>query len=469
MLLLGACVGALGLVKVNIGVFALLSTAVACAATYPALGAWKRSRLAAELMFVAVPFVLVARDLGQSESRSFALHVSIAALAAVVALRGLQPDRSRDWRELRWLLGGVGGAAAMICVGIIAAGTSPGGLVEGVVIDPSKLPSVLGVGGPRIPAGVLVLDVFALAACLGWRRLSAQGRLDGAAWRVAAPLSSIGVGVLVGLTAAQVSIPLLGADPGAGGPTADRFLPLALAWIALIPPRAADQGMAFAGRLLVALAVLQALHAYPVAGTQTQWGSFLLVPVGAFCVANGLRDLPLLATAQRARRSLILAAGVIPLAMAWWALDQAVLGRLEDGREGYRAGVPIALAGTGSIHFDARHVRIYRRVSEAIIDDCRTFLSLPGLNSFYLWTEIDPPTLLNTTQWMYLFDRDTERRVVQQSERVDGLCLLKSPMVLRFWTGDDPPPNGPLLRFMREEFKPIYRFGGYELLRRASG
>ena len=84
MALLGAAVAALVLVKINVGFFAALSVALACALSYPLL--WRRRwpRIGLELLFVAVPVLLMLSKLGEGWARHYAVHVAVSA--AVVPL-----------------------------------------------------------------------------------------------------------------------------------------------------------------------------------------------------------------------------------------------------------------------------------------------------------------------------------------------------------------------------------------------
>jgi hypothetical protein len=90
------------------------------------------------------------------------------------------------------------------------------------------------------------------------------------------------------------------------------------------------------------------------------------------------------------------------------------------------------------------------------------------MNSFYLWSGQNPPTDLNATGWMTLFSDDLQRRVVDELEPIEDLCLLRNRSIEALWTGSDPSPRGPLLRFMGHGFTLVATFGSYELLKRGA-
>ncbi len=70
-------------------------------------------------------------------------------------------------------------------------------------------------------------------------------------------------------------------------------LAMTLAWVAAIPCTRDRGGVSerFVRIFIPAFAVLEALMAYPVAGTQVMFGSLLFLVCGAICFADGWRDL----------------------------------------------------------------------------------------------------------------------------------------------------------------------------------
>jgi hypothetical protein len=104
-------------------------------------------------------------------------------------------------------------------------------------------------------------------------------------------------------------------------------------------------------------------------------------------------------------------------------------------------------------------------VVTAIKARCPVFLTLPGMNSFYLWAHRDPPTGMNTTSWMYLLDGRQQQDVVDSVRSVPRLCLLRHDPELNIWRQGRPLPERPLVRFTSTGFHPIERFSdSYALL-----
>jgi hypothetical protein len=462
MAALGGVVAALVLVKINVGVFALLAVALACAVSYPVLSRKRWLRLPIEAAFVAMPVLLILGKLDVSWARHYAIHVSVAALAAVIVLRARSSEERPDG-ELRWLLGGFLLAAALICLTIVAAGTSPAALIEGVIGQPLRqadafyLPMVMSRRGYAI-------DLLALgaAAAYWYATRSRAGGQGGPAWVSMISLFSIGAGIFIALS---VNGKLLPFDTGLPGH--EQSL-LGFAWVALIPPLAPKRrpGVSFALLLLPLLAILQALHAYPVAGSQTQWAAFLLIPVGAICIANGVRGLASVMAAGAEFRAVAAFGALGAVVLLWFAANASLREPLRDSRAGYEGAVPLALPGSDSIRIGIPEAELYGQITTAIKDNCPALVMLPGMDSFYLWAEQEPPTGYTATGWPTLFDDAHQRRVIEDTSSIEGLCLLRNLPAARGW-GNGVIPPGPLIRYLHRGFEPIARFGDYTLLQRA--
>jgi hypothetical protein len=241
---------------------------------------------------------------------------------------------------------------------------------------------------------------------------------------------------------------------------------LAFAWVALVPvPGGGSRETSFARLLLPLLAVLQALHAFPVAGSQVLWSAFLLIPVGALCVSNGVRGLAGALPIGSERRG-ILAIGAAAAAIAMVVLVNIQLRHpLDEARAAYDGSVSLGLPGATDVRLGAPEAQLYGEVVAAIDSHCDAFLMLPGMNSFYIWTEQEPPTGYNATGWPTLFDDAHQRHVIEDTRSIAGLCLLRNIPLAEGW-GEGKIPAGPLVRYLKQGFKPVATFGDYELLKR---
>jgi hypothetical protein len=461
--LLGGAVAALILVKINVGAFALISLALVCALSYPELARRRWLRPALEALFVAVPFLLMTSKFGEAWARHYAVHVAVAALALVVALRARRAEQ-RPGEELWWLLGGLVAVGAVVCLAILAAGTTPGGLVEGVIQQPLRQTDAF-----SIPLGLAertyLFDLLGLTGAVAyWYFARGRGRAISPAFAALVSALSIVVGL-------EMAMSVIGKTAlfDLTGFSGYQFAFLPFAWVALIPlPGTEDAETSFARLLLPALAVLQALHAFPVAGSQTAWSTFLLIPVGALCVANGSRGLAHTLVGERERRA-VAAIGVVAAAVLMAAIVNLQLRHtLDEYRASYDGLVSLGLPGAEDVHLSEEEVDLYRQVTAAIDANCRSTLMLPGMNSFYFWAQQEPPTGYNATGWTTLFDEAHQQRVIEETRSIEGLCELRDEPLAAGW-GGGTIPDIPLVRYLHRGFRPLGSWGDYELLRREGG
>lgn len=459
--LLGGAVMGLILVKVNVGVFALFAVALVCVVSYPSLLRRRWLRPAMEALFVAVPFLVMASKLGQGWAREYALHVGAAALAVVVALRGRAVAR-RDGEELWWLGGGLALMALAVAGAILASGTTPGALVEGVITQPLRQSDVFSLH-LLLADRVFWFDLLAVVGAGAYAYVARSGRSLSPGFAAVVSLLSILAGLEMALSVVART-PLFEPIAFPGYP----FGYLGFAWVALIPtPGREDGDTAFARLLLPPLVALQALHAYPVAGSQVQWGTFLLAPAGAVCVANGVRGVAALLSGERERRALGALAVAASVAAVLVFVNTQLRQPLKLVRDGYDAAPRLNLPGAEEVRLNPEEVTLFRRITHAIDRDCASFLTLPGMNSFYVWTRMEPPTGFNATDWMALFDEAHQRRVIEATRSTRDLCLLKNEGLLAFWeAAGEPPSDTELVHYLGRGFRPLESFGGYELLRR---
>lgn len=462
--LLGAAVAALILVKVNVGAFAFISLALTCSVLYAPIAGRAWLRLGVATLFVAVPVLLMAGKLSQESVLHYAAHVFVAALCLAVVLIARREEAWRPSVELRWLVGGLVGAGLLICLVIVLLGTSPAGLYEGVIGQPLRQPNAFTIP-LQLPDGILLLDAVALIGALvyvGVERLQPD-LAEAGWWRIAVSVACLLVGLELILATIGWALPF---DEGASRFGGFPLSMLAFAWVALVRPPGvpSDRAVVFCALFLPALAVLQGLHAYPVAGSQVGWSSFLLVPVGAICIANGARGLARSPLPARPLAALGALAGVVLLL---FLANKTLRRPYDDAKVLLDGWAPLELEGSGRMRLFPEEAQTYRDVVAALNRDCPRFEMLPGMNSFYLWSGQEPPTGFNATGWMTLFSDDLQSKVVRRLEPLRDLCLLRNRTIEAQWTGS-APAQGPLVDFLNSGFVPLASFGDYELLRRES-
>jgi hypothetical protein len=437
--LVGALLAVATLIKVNVGLLAGLATAFALVAPTGA-GPGRHLRHAIALAVVGAPLALMGPLSDLPPVRAFLVVATGAALALVLVERP-GPASRLPGSVLGALVAGALVATAASLGWELARGSTAAGLLRGIVLGPLEQPALIALPlplGPEAAAGALA----ALAGCLlvvaaerrGWTGGAAVTRLRGPARMLA--------GALVWLIADE-RLPL--------GPLAA----LPLLWLARVGGAPAAGGAELGRRLLVAMAVLQSLHAYPVAGSQVAWATFLFIPVGALLLVDGWRETAeaLARPTWRRAAGAVLAAGALAGVAGSVAETAARLGA------GYATGVPLGLPGAEAIRVPAGQARLYRLLARQLAARCTTFVTMPGLNSLYLFTGIEPPTRRNATLWSALLgDREQADIAARLARWPTPVCAVRrpSPDFDRFET--------PLTRYIREGFVTVFTVGEYAVM-----
>jgi hypothetical protein len=452
--LAGAVIGVLlavaTLMKINVGLLGLLSVTLVllAGAARGRAGAARGLRLGVAAAFGLAPVALMAPLAGEPPVAAFLVLVTGSALAVAAVVLDTAPaaaDPARLRAECRGL-GVAFAAAAIASVGwALARGTSPGALLEGLVLGPARQLEAIALFLP-VTAPAAAGALAGLGVALAWIAARRTGRTAGWPATAIEGVVQLAAGAILWLVADE-RLP--------GGPLA----PLPLLWLALLPPPGAPApGVVLGRRVLAALAVLQALHAYPVAGSQVAWATFLFVPVGAILIADGWRR-SVAALAPRAPWARPAGAALALAAVALVAASVHTTGqRLEAA---YAAGVPLGLPGTEGIRVRPGQARLYRVLAATLAARCRTFVTMPGLNSLHLFSGVDPPSARNTTLWVALLSATQQAEVADRLARhAAPVCAVRRPDAA--FDGQDTP----LTRYIRREFVTEFTVGDYAFMMR---
>jgi hypothetical protein len=248
--------------------------------------------------------------------------------------------------------------------------------------------------------------------------------------------------------------------------TADPIqLALPLIWVAAIPSSRDDRSARtrFTRVFIPALAVLQGLQAYPVAGTQLKFGSLLFLVCGAVCFADGWSDLEASgareAVAGLSSRRTVMAAFAAILA-AGLVLGYVVR-PMKTWSNTYSANPRLPIAGASDLHLPAQQVATFAHITTLLRARCHSLLTLPGLLSFNLWSGLPAPSGLTAQPFWHLLSTEQQRTALASAKAAPGLCLVRNDHVAAKWGNGSPPPQVPLVVFMERDFAPIARYDGY--------
>lgn len=493
--IVGGAVAALVLTKVNLGVFAVGGVGYAAIVHGPVKRWVKGRHLLAGALIALVPVALMWSVLATGLFSGY-LTVELLGVAGIVvtvatARRSAGSDRRPSGAGQDDLGAGRGqdlgtgpamwGSAAflattlVVALGVLGNGTSLAELVHGALLAQRNLAKIfrypLPVSGWNVVWAGAGLVVAVIVAVLRHRGRFAPGRFP--SWIEGAVRLGVGLWMLAALIGGVLPSLVAVRPPHVS------FLPvLPLAWVGLLEPSPqGSRGEAgFARTAIVAMSVLLTLEAFPVDGSQLWWAGLGMVVVSCLVVSDGVTilryqvDYPQYWVPSTLGRPILVAGCLARTAMLAILVGGSLLTvhRLSVAR--YRTSVPTGLTGASLVRWPPSVVAADRKVVRLLERDCSTFESLPGLNSFYFLAAQKPPTGLNTTQWMYLMSDSTQRRIVRKLKRVSRLCVLEEPSVLPFWQqGKKLPSSSPLLAYIRKDFVPFRKIGGYVLLRRPPG
>jgi hypothetical protein len=466
---LGVATGLMAATKINCGVLLAWSIITAIVWLLPA-GRWT-GYLRAALVFgaAALPLALARRHALEWDGALLpgAVFVGWCGVARWLRLRGDVPAcRPRDLFTVI--------AAALVTfagcgVWALAQGTSLSGLWYGLIEQHRQMPDVAYHHAP-LPMWSPVIAVLGLVCAF---RARSSATLENT-------LQGLLVGVLgfVALrTFGETSVPVLhGLEDRAGvGVLLACVIPFA--WLGLVPAAGnANPSTALPRVLLVVSALLLPLMTYPTPGTQIAIGSlpvlWLLVLIAhdlwvalrqtqseqaSLARVDGNKSST--TTGRATSESLSTSAcrlglrGIVVLTCVTACL------RLTTNWSHWAACESLDLPGAIQLRLPPEAVASRRAVTHYLRTHGDTFIATPtGCCSFYLWTEIEPPTTYNTTYWTVLLTHEQQQEVIARLKSADR------PLVLVDHAQAPVKHTTSLLhQYLAAEFVTQWRQGRYEI------
>lgn len=438
-LALGFVVAALCLTKINVGIF-LLAGAGAWWAIHldeTRLGLrWRVWLIGGALALM--PFALMRQQIARDWVATFAIVAGAAGAATGLAVGYGTTARTR-WRDSFWVIvAGVTLALATV-IGVMAQGTSWRGLLDGVLLGPLRHPQAY-LAHVNWRPGALVLAVGSLAlatACVAWLRARAAGgivflRLAGTAWFFLA----WNIAGLIHPHAFALSYAL------------------AFTWL-FVFPLGGDDATQPARSWLALLLIPQALHAYPVAGSQIAWGTFLWVPLAVIASHDAYR--------WCASKSVFLQRGVAAAAVALGIGMTVRCGQSAQlGLVRMRDSAPLHLPRANALLPPESLATVFRMLSRNAVIHSDVLFTTPGMLSFNLWTDLPTPTTLNATHWFTLLSAPQQEAIRAKLEASPRSCLIVQRDVLNFIVRSGIQTETPLMKWLNENYAPAFKLQTYE-------
>jgi hypothetical protein len=440
----GIAVGALALTKINIGILALVGLA---AGLVVGNSSWPRPlRGVVAAGAILLPFVLMFQRLSLAGVATWAFIVAISMLGTCIILSAdvvsLRPS------ALRPAAYGLAGVVLVSVLWPLSTGTSLGAMAAAVLVRPLHQVNLL-TAFPVVQIEWLSLLVTGLVVAVAiWPHRSQDEGVLSPTSRV--PWAALAVAGVVVLVLAVDSLNYLW-DFGIWLPAI--VLVPALALIADVEP-----STRLALRLVVPIAILQDLQAYPVAGSQREWSTVAVIVPCAIAVSAGLKGLPLWREAPIAFRAGAVAVICVfsVFALNLWPVNGWVT---------YHDNVALGLPGTALIRVSPAQAAEYRQLASVIERNCDTFYSAPPMDTLYIYTGIPAPTgqLANWAGMLTTSEEQDASTALQHLQSAGKrVCVVRNLSGVNSdeWTAGGSEANLPIGKFIGSYQRVIAKVGG---------
>ncbi len=448
MTTLGCLAGALLLVKVNIGIFVLAAIAITIVAAMPPGLVGRSLGILAGIGCILVPPMLMRNHLNAGWAASYCVLTMVSISAAVICLLRFSRPAAATFRDAIYVAAGCAVTVALGLAWLALQGTSLALVFDSLVLLPSRV-IVEGRNwyiGPRFSPFWIIWGALGLALATFTTRRTSSGAF--AAETLLLPLKT--VFAVATLWAVSLHIDLL--------PFAVPFV-----WLVLYnPDPERRESQALSRSLLCSVAVIQSLYGYPVYGSQGY--VIQIVPLIAVIVCGGDVLFAIVEQGYGARwleargrsYALVILAG-ITLLLGKFALDRY---------ENYHSLPPLDLPGSHRLHVDPQQRQELRTLVAQMTASCDSFEGLPGLPSLNFWTGLKPLTGYNLQCWTLYLSEAQQNKIIQALSEHSRACMVYNPTLAAAWNpgGLQDLESLPLVRYMRQSFKPVMSSGEYQFL-----
>ncbi len=448
--LLGAIIALLLLTKINVGL--LLAAGVACFGLRhtPWPERWQRgAHLLAALGLLALPWVLMGRQLGLGWVFCFALLFCLSALGLLWISPATTEAGNRTARA--WLATPIACAVVVgLVFGIVVLhGTRVSSLLEGIVVSPLRMPAHFMVGLHWYPEVWLLTVISGAVVFMAGRDLRAHGQVRPFVIRLIVLLRGAALLALAGLARYW---------PTHAGIFHFSAYCLPLLPLFLIPlGQPADRTQSAARWAAACVALPQILHAFPVAGSQLAWGTFLCVPIMVAGIYEAGVALPVVIAGSgvalaRTLRGVLAATALFLLGLLGYT-----------GWQRYTHSRPLDLPGTGDIRLDGKTRQAFRLLHLNAVIHADLLFSRQGMFSHNLWSGIPTPTAQNATHWFWLLSPARQQEIINRLASTPRTALITCQSLDEFMVKGKIPFGGPLQDFVRNHYRPLFRYADFTL------
>ena len=431
------------LVKINIGVYLAIGFALPILFLTRPLNnrLLVAMNVLAAIAVSALPFV-VMRTYVRSWAFAYATIVSLSVVSSIVAFARGRHGAIAARVAVTFALS-IGAAAACLVGPALLRGTSVAALIGGTIVRPSGFDRVFFMPLVLPASGIIVAGVglvLAIALALRQPRPTQHDPI---------------------VTVAKALVAVAGLSLGRFGYDSQLAYFTPFLWIAAWPSGIGASTLDGRRAVLVLIAVLQSLQAYPVAGTQMAFATVLMIPIAFVCANDALAFLtePRVAVRwlPRAVQVACVAAGILFYRPSFTA---AVW------RGAYDASFSARLKGAEHLRIPATEVASYQWLVATAQAECKVLVTLPGLYSLNAWSGVPPVNALNATTWMTLLTPLEQESIWKAVDATGRACAVYNPSLAANWLGPKAVESLPAHAELLKRFRTVAEAGGYQLMMR---
>ena len=443
----GILMALLVLTKVNLGLFLGIAVVIGLVgfARFPGRRA---IQIALILIAATLPFILF-RDYLQFGWLRMSIVVAAGVISAGITSRKTEDvENPITVRGLILMATCFVATVAVVILIMLASGTSMSAMLDGVILQHLKFGGDFYQPAPiqRYAAYCAVVGL-AVAVLYAWLK----DRSPELAHR-----ASLFLKTGLGLTVVLCSI--------AGyGYYLNHFLLLSFAppfvWILLTGTSARSDANELSRTVIAFAAVLLTLQIFPIAGTQMAYGGFLIVIIGVACAYEGISDASSLTDWTGRSRVQVIASAVVCVGILAFCLQL-----VRENSSRYYSQELLDLPGARMVRLPGPEVSLYRDLVANLNAKCDSFITMPGLYSFYFWTGKESPTRLNATAWMSLLNDSQQRQVVDEVKQIPRLCAIYHAKQTANGSRNRDLAQLPLSAYIFENMQTDQTFGEYQFM-----
>ncbi len=434
LFLLGAVGAALVFTKINVGAFYFVALAQTLVCVLPP-GRLRTVGVGCTLGCAVLAPVLLMHSHFLDWARGYCLLAVVSCGATFAWSSLLRPDPPIPLRRTLYAAAGAASVTVLIVIATMLQGMSLSTLVQGVLLEPAKLPDTF-----AHPLMIRMDQLFSAAVVVSCISLIAfcRDRL--------ANHSSIGaLRCVIGL----IAVFLL---ESWALPWVMPFLPLAVIPVTNRTWRLTDL---LTRVFITSLAATQFLQAYPVAGAQLSVASAPVLLWAFVLIVDGIEEFH---EAFGSRRLLENALSVVIVLVTFLFMSPAWL---SSDSSRYPAST---LRGSTSLHLRPELEQRFLFLSNNISANCNTLFTMPGMGSFNFWSGVPAPDGSNATAWIKLFSPGRQKKILNLLQSNPGACVVYNKELVRSWqvTPEDVAKS-PLASYIADDMPKVAESGAYEV------